>query len=83
MVDNNQINLQQLCVAGAGLARLVRSDVDDELRQARLVRVLPYWQFSRTPVWAVTPRRKAQPAKVRHAMATLKQPLLGLPGAAD
>ena len=83
MVSNNQINLQQLCVAGAGLARLVHSDVDDELRQARLVRLLPHWQFSRTPVWAVTPQRKPQPAKVRHAMAALQQTLRGLPGAAD
>ena len=82
MVSNNQINLQQLCVAGAGLARLVHSDVDDELRQGRLLRLLPHWQFSRTPVWAVTPQRKAQPAKVRHAMAALQQTLRGLPGAA-
>jgi DNA-binding transcriptional LysR family regulator len=50
----------------------MHSDVDDELRQARLVRLLPHSQFSRTPVWAVTPQRKAQPAKVRHAMAALQ-----------
>jgi DNA-binding transcriptional LysR family regulator len=83
IVSNNQINLQQLCVAGAGLARLVHSDADDDLRQARLVRLLPHWQFSRTPVWAVTPQRKAQPAKVRHAIAALQQTLRELPGATD
>lgn len=83
MVGNNQINLQQLCVAGAGLARLVHSDVDDELRQARLVRLLPHWNLARTPVWAVTPQRRTQPAKVRHAIVALQQTLRALPGAAQ
>ena len=32
------------------------------------------------PVWAVTPQRDAQPAKVRHAVQALKDYLLTLPG---
>jgi DNA-binding transcriptional LysR family regulator len=81
ITSNNQLSLQQMCAAGLGLARLARVDVDDELRAGRLVTVLPAWTQEPLPVWAVTPQRDAQPAKVRHAVEALHAYLLTLPGA--
>lgn len=78
--SNNQLSLQQMCAAGLGLARLARVDADDDLRAGRLVSVLPHWQQAPMPVWAVTPQRDAQPAKVRHAVQALHDYLLTLPG---
>lgn len=78
--SNNQLSLQQMCVAGLGLARLARADVTDELRSGRLLQVLPAWQLAPLDVWAVTPQRHAQPAKVRHAAQALQDYLLTLPG---
>ena len=56
-------------------------DVDDDLRAGRLLPVLPAWSQEPLPVWAVTPQRDAQPAKVRHAVEALHAYLLTLPGA--
>jgi len=81
ITSNNQLSLQQMCAAGLGLARLARVDVDDDLRAGRLLPVLPAWSQEPLPVWAVTPQRDAQPAKVRHAVEALHAYLLTLPGA--
>lgn len=70
--SNNQLSLQQLCEAGLGLAMLSPSDLDDAARDGRLVPLLPGWQPPALPVYALTPQRDAQPAKVRHAIAALK-----------
>ena len=83
ILSNNQLTLQQLCAAGLGIAPLVRPDADEELRSGRLISLLPEWQLPVTPVWAVTPRRDDQPAKVRHALAALQVALRQLPGAVD
>lgn len=80
-MSNNQLSLQQLCVAGLGLTLAVRADVEDELRSGRLVPVLPGWRGPPIPVWAVTPQRDGQPAKVRHASAAIERYLLTVPGA--
>jgi DNA-binding transcriptional LysR family regulator len=79
--SNNQISLQQMCAAGLGLARLARVDVADELAAGRLVTVLPDWTQDPLDVWAVTPQRDAQPAKVRAAIDALERYLATLPGA--
>jgi DNA-binding transcriptional LysR family regulator len=79
--SNNQLSLQQMCVAGLGLARLARVDVDDELAAGQLVPVLPQWRSRPLDVWAATPQRDAQPAKVRVAIEALQGYLSGLPGA--
>jgi len=80
ITSNNQLSLQQLCVAGLGIARMVRADVEDELRSGRLVVVLPDWQIPGIASWAVTPQRDAQPAKVRYAIEAMQTYLLGMPG---
>ena len=60
--------------------RLARVDVHDDLQEGRLVQVLPQWAPPPLDVWAVTPQRDAQPAKVRHAIDALQRYLLLQPG---
>lgn len=79
--SNNQLSLQQMCVAGLGLARLARVDVAEDLAAGRLVTLLPGWTQDPLDVWAVTPQRDAQPAKVRVAIDALERYLSTLPGA--
>lgn len=77
--SNNQFSLQQLCEAGLGLALLSPSDIEESLQLGRLLRVLPAWQPPPLPVWALSPQRDAQPAKVRHAIEALRQHFAALP----
>jgi DNA-binding transcriptional LysR family regulator len=79
--SNNQLSLQQMCTAGLGLARLGLADVADDLVAGRLVAVLPDWTHGAFDIWAVTPQRDAQPAKVRAAIDALQRYLAVLPGA--
>jgi len=79
--SNNQLSLQQMCVAGLGIALLARVDVADDLEAGRLVPVLPDWRLQPLDVWAVTPQRDAQPAKVRVAIDALEKYLAAVPGA--
>lgn len=82
IASNNQLSLQQMCQQGLGIARLVQADVMPLLERGTLVRLLPQWRFDTMPVTAVTPRRDGEPAKVRLAMAALKQYFSTLPGMA-
>jgi len=78
--SNNQLSLQQMCAAGLGLALLARVDVDDDLFAGRLSQVLPDWKIDPLDVWAVTPQRDTQPAKVKVAVDALEKYLSALPG---
>jgi DNA-binding transcriptional LysR family regulator len=80
ITSNNQLSLQQMCEAGLGLAVMGLLDVHDELQRGRLVRVLPGWHLPPLEMWAVTPQRDAQPAKVRHAVEALQGYLRAQPG---
>jgi len=55
--------------------------VAEDLAAGRLVAVLPAWSLAPLDVWAVTPQRDAQPAKVRVAIEALQRYLATLPGA--
>jgi LysR family transcriptional regulator, transcriptional activator for aaeXAB operon len=79
--SNNQLSLQQLCEAGLGLAMLSPGDLDGAAKEGRLVPLLSGWQLPRLPVYALTPQRDAQPAKVRHAIQALKAHLASSGGA--
>lgn len=72
-ISTNQNALQQLCVAGLGLAVMGVPDIEAELRDGSLVPVLPGWRLADLGVYAVTPRRDEQPAKVRHAIEAFRQ----------
>nr|WP_315430286.1 LysR family transcriptional regulator [uncultured Albidiferax sp.] len=63
--------LHALCVAGWGICMAVRQEDFQALADGRLMPVLPGWQLSDMPVYAVTPRRGEQPAKVRHTLDLL------------
>lgn len=80
ITSNNQYTLHQMCVAGLGLGVCVRPDVDDDLRAGRLVPITD-WRLPPGPVWAVTPQREGQPAKVRHAIEAMRNYLRTVPGA--
>lgn len=77
---NNQLTLQQMCVAGMGVALLGSIDVHEDIAAGRLVRLLPECGLPGLDIWAVTPQRDAQPAKVRMAIAALEQHFRNLPG---
>ena len=83
VASNNQLSIQQMCEAGLGLALLGSMDVADAVAEGRLVRLLPDWDFGGLDIWAVTPQRQAQPAKVRQAIAALQAYLAQLPGVVD
>jgi DNA-binding transcriptional LysR family regulator len=74
--------LHALCVEGWGIGVVVSEDDRRALADGRLVPVLPGWQLPDLPVYAVTPRRGEQPAKVRHALALLAAHFDLLPGPA-
>lgn len=78
--SNNQLSLQQMCAAGMGLARLTRVDAAAQLECGALVQVLPDWSQPGLDVWAVTPQRDGQSAKVRFAMEAIQRHLTGLQG---
>ncbi|NVJ04636.1 LysR family transcriptional regulator [Myxococcus sp. AM001] len=78
--SNNQLTLHQMCAAGLGITRCILADVEDELRQGRLEVLLPEWRLSPLQLWAVTPRRSGQPAKVRHAIDAIRTYLRQQPG---
>ena len=80
IASNNQLSIQQMCEAGLGLALQGSLDVQDALRAGRLVRLLPQWSMGPLDIWAVTPQRDAQPAKVRQAIAALHSYLVTQPG---
>ena len=69
-----------MCEAGLGLALMGSMDVQEALQAGRLVRLLPQWSFGTLDIWAVTPQRDAQPAKVRQAIEALQGYLRTLPG---
>ena len=81
LVSNNQLSIGQLCAGGLGLAMLVRPDAEPDLAAGRLVALLPAWRPPAVPVWALTARRGALPAKVRAALAALQAAFRQLPGA--
>ena len=83
IASNNQLSIQQMCEAGLGLALVGSMDSHEAQQAGRLVRLLPEWSFGTLDIWAVTPQRDAQPAKVRQAIAALHAYLKQVPGISD
>ena len=65
--------LQALALEGWGLYVGMAGDVRGAMEAGRLVPVLPDWRLEPAAVFAVTPRRGEQPAKVRHALQALQR----------
>lgn len=72
--------LQAMAVAGWGLYVGMSDDVRQAMAEGRLAPVLPDWRLEPAAVFAVTPRRGEQPAKVRHALHALQQHFAARPG---
>ena len=80
MVSNHRATVQQFCEAGLGLALLSAHEVAASLHSGKLVQLLPEWEMGQIDIWAVTPQRDAQPAKVRQAIDVLQRYFSRLPG---
>lgn len=78
--SNNQLLLQQMCIDGVGIALIGSTEAYPLLESGLLVHVLPDWPMPPFDVWALTPQRDAQPAKVRHARDALAAYLRKMPG---
>lgn len=73
VASTNSRSLREMALMGAGIARQPLPDVEEELREGKLIRLLPQWLVPAIGVYAVTPQRDAQPAKVRHAIDALRR----------
>jgi DNA-binding transcriptional LysR family regulator len=62
---NSSLALQQALAQGLGVARMPLFLVGEELRQGRLVQLLPDWNVPELGIFAVTTSRAYQPAKTR------------------
>lgn len=75
VVCNNILSTRSFTLAGFGLSLQPEPEIRDELTSGRLLRVLPEWRTDPVGIHIVTPRRDAQPAKVRYAMDALRHSL--------
>ncbi|WP_287880914.1 LysR family transcriptional regulator [Aquitalea sp.] len=78
--SNNILAARQFVLAGMGLSIQPEPEVRQELAEGRLLRVLPQWRLPALGIYVVTPRRDAQPAKVRYAVEALRQRMQQKPG---
>ncbi|NQD92628.1 LysR family transcriptional regulator [Pseudomonas sp. CrR25] len=72
---NNIIALRTFTLAGMGVSLQPAHEVREELAAGSLRELLPGWQLPTFGIYIVTPRRDAQPAKVRYAIEALRQHL--------
>ncbi|WP_263140637.1 LysR family transcriptional regulator [Pseudomonas sp. RIT-PI-AD] len=76
VVCNNILSLRQFTLAGMGVSLQPQMEIREELASGRLQVLLPEWHLPALGIYIVTPRRDAQPAKVRYAIAALRHSLL-------
>jgi LysR family transcriptional regulator for bpeEF and oprC len=62
---NNYLVLRNLAVQGFGLSVLPVFQVQEDLRQGRLVQVFSEWVTDDTPIQVVTPQQKEPPPRVK------------------
>lgn len=75
LLANSMPAVRQFALAGLGLAVQPEPEIRDLLVAGKLVRILPDWWPASFPIYAVTPRRDAQPAKVRAAIEVFRRHL--------
>lgn len=73
---NNILSVRQFTLAGMGISLQPQPEIQAELASGQLLVLLPDWQPSPAGIYIVTPRRDAQPAKVRYAIEALRHSLL-------
>ena len=73
---NNILAVRQFTLAGMGVSLQPEPEIRDLLGRGDLLPLLPDWRLEPIGLYLVTPRRDAQPAKVRYAMEALRRHLL-------
>ncbi|MCG4452145.1 LysR family transcriptional regulator [Pseudomonas sp. MMS21-TM103] len=73
---NNILAVRHFTLAGMGISLQPEQEIRDELALGSLRVLLPDWRLPPFGIYLVTPRRAAQPAKVRYAIEALRQHLL-------
>lgn len=73
---NNILAVRQFTLAGMGISLQPEQEIREELAAGSLRVLLPDWRLPPFGIYLVTPRREAQPAKVRYAIEALRQHLL-------
>lgn len=74
---NNILSVRQFTLAGMGVSLQPEPEIRELLASGELLAVLPDWQPETIGLHLVTPRRDAQPAKVRYAIEALRRALQG------
>ena len=72
---NNILAVRHFTLAGMGVSLQPEQEVREELANGSLRELLPTWRLPPFGIYLVTPRRDAQPAKVRYAIEALRQHL--------
>lgn len=73
---NNILAVRQFTLAGMGVSLQPEPEIRQLLARGELLGLLPDWQPEPIGLHIVTPRRDAQPAKVRYAIEALRRALL-------
>ncbi|WP_061240536.1 LysR family transcriptional regulator [Ectopseudomonas composti] len=73
---NNILAARQFTLAGMGVSLQPEPEIRDLLARGELLPLLADWQLESIGLYIVTPRRDAQPAKVRYAMEALRRHLV-------
>lgn len=73
---NNILAVRHFTLAGMGISLQPEQEIREELALGSLRVLLPDWHLPLFGIYLVTPRRAAQPAKVRYAIEALRQHLL-------
>ena len=73
---NNILAARQFTLAGMGVSLQPEPEIRELLARGELLALLPDWQLQPIGLHIVTPRRDAQPAKVRYAIEALRRHLL-------
>lgn len=73
---NNILAARQFTLAGMGVSLQPEPEIRELLARGELLPLLPDWQLEPIGLHIVTPRRDAQPAKVRYAIEALRRHLV-------
>ena len=73
---NNILASRQFTLAGMGVSLQPEPEVRELLARGELLPLLPDWHLEPIGLYIVTPRREAQPAKVRYAIEALRRHLV-------
>ena len=77
---NNMYVMKTLSQYGHGICRALYLDVQHEMREGKLVQILPEWKLSDYTLYAITIKREQQPVKILRCLEALKSYFIQQPG---